>query len=228
MARSAMVTLRPARRRPVGTSSIRRRALSRRRGRPQAVEFRGNLDNRLRKISEGEVEAAVLAAAGIARLGLWEAADPARWIPPGGSHHPVRAPWRSRPAPAATEVLDLLAALDDPEARATLECERAFSERLEGGCSVPLGCFAEVSGDRLLVTGYLGHPSGTNAIRDRISGGLRRSRHRDRTRRGDPLGRRRRHPRRARGRAGPMGGARRDAGRGDQPERRPDRDHRAA
>ncbi len=157
----------------VGTSSIRRRALlAEARDDLECVEFRGNLDTRLRKIADGEVDAALLAAAGIARLGMWDEADPAPldptwWVPPPG-----QGALAIEARAGDTEVLEILNALDDPEARATLEVERAFSERLEGGCSVPLGCFAQVDGDRLMVTGYLGHPSGTHAIRDRISGGL--------------------------------------------------------
>ncbi|MPZ70411.1 MAG: hydroxymethylbilane synthase [Actinobacteria bacterium] len=161
----------------VGTSSIRRRALlAEARGDLECVEFRGNLDTRLRKIAEGEVDAALLAAAGIARLGSWDDADPAPldptwWVPPPG-----QGALAIEARADDTEVLALLGALDDPAARATLEVERAFSQRLEGSCSVPLGCFAQVDGDRLVVTGYIGHPSGTNAIRDRISGGLRDAR----------------------------------------------------
>lgn len=157
----------------VGTSSIRRRALlAEARGDLDCVEFRGNLDTRLRKIAEGEVDAALLAAAGIARLGMWDEADPAPldptwWVPPPG-----QGALAIEAREDDTEVLEILAVLDDPEARATLGVERAFSQRLEGGCSVPLGCFAQLDGDRLVVTGYLGHPSGTHAIRDRISGGL--------------------------------------------------------
>ena len=161
----------------IGTSSIRRRALlAETRPDVDAVEFRGNLDTRLRKIAGGVVDGALLAAAGIARLGMWEAADPAPleptwWVPPPGQGALAIETREDR-----TEVIELLSVLDDPEARATLEAERAFSERLEGDCSVPLGCFAQVAGERLVVTGYLGHPSGTNSIRDRISGGLSHAR----------------------------------------------------
>ncbi len=156
----------------VGTSSMRRRALlAESFPEVKVVEFRGNLDTRLRKVKDGEVSGAILAAAGIRRLGLWEEADPAPidpqiWVPPPGQGA-LAIETRE-----TGEARELVATLDDALARATLECERAFSERLEGGCSIPLGCFAQVNGDRLLVTGFLGHPSGTHSIRDRISGGI--------------------------------------------------------
>jgi hydroxymethylbilane synthase len=52
-------------------------------------------------------------------------------------------------------------------------CERAFSERLEGGCSVPLGCLARVdeTGARVVASAFLGLPDGSQTMRDRISGG---------------------------------------------------------
>jgi hydroxymethylbilane synthase len=69
-----------------------------------------------------------------------------------------------------TDLSELLAPLNDPEAAAELACERAFSARLEGGCSVPLGCLARTNGARLAVFGYLGSPYGDQGLRDRIAG----------------------------------------------------------
>jgi hydroxymethylbilane synthase len=65
---------------------------------------------------------------------------------------------------------ELFSVLDDANARAEVTCERAFSEGLEGGCSVPLGCHAVVRDNRLVVTGYLGSPFGGDSFRDRVSG----------------------------------------------------------
>lgn len=154
----------------VGTSSMRRRALlAETRPDLQAVEFRGNLDTRLRKVEEGVVDAAILAAAGLHRLGIDTGApiDPDRWVPaPGQGALAIEA--RTERA----DLRELLAPLDDVAAAAELACERAFSARLEGGCSVPLGCLARANGGRMAVTGYLGSPYGEGGLRDRIAGPL--------------------------------------------------------
>jgi hydroxymethylbilane synthase len=157
----------------VGTSSMRRRALlAEARGDLEAVEFRGNLDTRLRKVEEGEVDAAVVAAAGLERLlgpdRLGELAAPLGadwWIPPPG-----QGALAIETLAARTDVRDLLASLEDAAARAEVTAERAFGERLEGGCAVPLGCSARLERGQLLLTGFLALPDGGRSIRDRISG----------------------------------------------------------
>lgn len=152
----------------VGTSSMRRRALlAEARPDVEVVDFRGNLDTRLRKVEAGEVDAAILAAAGIARLGVTAGApiDPERWVPAPGQGALAIEGLTER-----TDLSELLAPLNDAAAAAELACERAFSARLEGGCSVPLGCLARSHGGRVDVVGYLGLPDGSHALRDRIAG----------------------------------------------------------
>ncbi len=153
----------------VGTSSMRRRALlAEVRPDVEAVEFRGNIDTRLRKVADGRVDAAILAAAGIERLGAAAAGvklDPSTWIPaPGQGALAVEALAHRR------DLVALFEPLNDPSARAEVICERSFAVVLEGGCTVPLGCLARVEGDRMVVAGYLSGPDGTDALRDRISG----------------------------------------------------------
>jgi hydroxymethylbilane synthase len=154
----------------IGTSSMRRRTLLAE-ARPdlETVELRGNLDTRLRKVADGEVDAAVLAAAGLERLGV-----------PAGTGAPLDDDWWT-PAPGQgalaiegrtdrVDLRELLEPLNDAVSAAELACERAFSARLEGGCSVPLGCLARTSKGRMTVAGYLGSPFGDRGLRDRISG----------------------------------------------------------
>ncbi len=129
----------------LGTSSLRREAQVRRLW-PQLGlrSIRGNVDTRIRKVREGEYDAVVLAAAGVRRLGL--DAEVSEWLPVG----------RMLPAPgqgalavqcrADDPVLSLVAAIDDPEARATTTAERVFLRELGAGCAAPVGAHAEPDG----------------------------------------------------------------------------------
>lgn len=153
----------------VGTSSMRRRSLlGEIRGDLDVVEFRGNLDTRIDKVARGEVAAAIVAAAGLVRLGASidiAPLDPDRWVPP-----PAQGALAVETRADATELIALLGPFDDPSAAAEIACERAFAARLEGGCSVPLGCRASARAGRLLVTGFVGDPEGLSTLRDRVSG----------------------------------------------------------
>ncbi|MFN2526742.1 MAG: hydroxymethylbilane synthase, partial [Actinomycetota bacterium] len=164
---SRLASLQPGAR--VGTSSMRRRALLAERWPDvQGVELRGNIDTRLEKVARGEVDVAVLAAAGLNRLGAEESAavlDLDHWIPAPGQGALAVEVLKSR-----TDLIDLFAELNDSAAAAELAAERSFAETLEGGCTIPLGCLARLEGERLVVTGFLGHPGGGAALRDRVSG----------------------------------------------------------
>ncbi len=105
--------------------------------------IRGNVDTRIRKVREGEVDAVVLARAGLARLGrldeVTEVLDPLQMLPaPGQGALAIEC---------RTDDADLvasLAQLDDPATRAAVTAERAVLSTLEAGCSAPLGALAEV------------------------------------------------------------------------------------
>jgi hydroxymethylbilane synthase len=135
----------------VGTSSVRRQAQVFR-WRPDVLlkDLRGNVDTRLRKLADGEVDALVLAAAGLLRLGVVpEHASPmsiAEMVPaPGQGCLAVQA----RADDDAT--LDALRPLDHPDSRAALTAERLLMRALGGGCALPLGAFAERRGDRMRI-----------------------------------------------------------------------------
>jgi hydroxymethylbilane synthase len=123
----------------VGTSSLRRRAQLRAlRPDIEAVEFRGNVDTRLRKLAEGQVEAILLAAAGLDRLGKtdWvrERLDPKDFCPAAGQG---ALGIETRKDDAAT--IEAVAFLDHADTRFAVTAERAALAALGGGCQVPIG-----------------------------------------------------------------------------------------
>jgi hydroxymethylbilane synthase len=149
----------------VGTSSVRRRAqlLA---GFPGmgVTEIRGNVDTRLRKLAEGEVDGLVLAAAGLARLGL----DPPHarrlrvdeMVPaPGQGCLAVQVREEDRTTRAVISVLDHLAS------RRAFEAERALVQLLGGGCDLPLGALAATKGDRIRMVALVATPDGAKIVR---------------------------------------------------------------
>ncbi len=152
----------------VGTSSMRRRSLLME-ARPDVdvVDLRGNLETRLEKVARGDCDAAILAAAGLERLGLEgdSVLDPTWWVPaPGQGALAVEF------TDAELALVSLFEKIDDPRSSAEVLCERSFAATLEGGCSIPLGCLARASDGRLVVTGYIGSLHGEGSLRDRNSG----------------------------------------------------------
>jgi hydroxymethylbilane synthase len=160
--------LRPGAR--VGTSSIRRRAQVFRL-RPDVIveDLRGNVDTRLRKLGDGEVDALIIAGAGLLRLGVMpEHAAPmslSEMVPaPGQGCLAVQA----RTSDGAT--IEVLSVLDHAASRMALEAERGLMARLGGGCSLPLGAFAESvpRGVRLLAIAL--SPDGSRVVRTQVDG----------------------------------------------------------
>lgn len=150
-----LMTLAPGSR--VGTSSARRIALLREmRPDVQAVEMRGNVDTRLRKLDDGEVDALLLAGCGLQRLGLGnriaELLNPAQFVP---------APCQGiiavevRQTSADTAMPPSLRSLDDPTSRGCVVAERAVLVALGGGCLLPLGANAEIEGGMMTLRAAL-------------------------------------------------------------------------
>jgi hydroxymethylbilane synthase len=154
----------------LGTSSIRRRAqlLSIRPG-LEVVEVHGNVETRLKKVEDGDLDGVVLAAAGLQRIGMQgrvtEFFAPELMIP---------AVCQGTIAVEARKddmgTLELLRAVDDPETRAASECERAFARRLGGDCTVPLGGYAQVLGRTLTSLGLLASVNGERISRSAFVG----------------------------------------------------------
>ena len=145
----------------VGTSSIRRIAqLRAAREDLEVVALRGNVDTRLRKLEEEELDAIVLARAGLQRLqredAIAEVLDPERFVPaPGQGTLALQA--RSGDA----RMLEAVALLSDGEALTCLLAERALARALEASCSTPLGALAVADGDRLALRAWVGVPDGS-------------------------------------------------------------------
>ena len=102
--------------------------------------IRGNVDTRLGKVADGELDAVVLARAGLRRLGRLDGGHRGPRPDPDAARARRRARWRSSAAPTTTpSCVELLAALDDADTRAAVTAERALLAALEAGCSAPVG-----------------------------------------------------------------------------------------
>jgi hydroxymethylbilane synthase len=148
----------------VGTSSLRRAAQLRTLRPDLAIEsVRGNLDTRIRKLDEGQYDAIVLAAAGLKRLGLAdrisEILGPDRMCSAVGQGALAIETRASGPGFEACRVLD------HPATRAAVTAERGVLGALGGGCQVPIGAYAAVSGDVLRIQAIVAAPDGTELIR---------------------------------------------------------------
>ena len=140
----------------------------------ELVGVRGNVDTRIGKVRSGELDAVVLARAGLSRLGrlgeITEVLDPIQVLPaPGQGALAVEC--RS----ADTELVELLAeALDDAHTRAAVVCERVVLAELEAGCAAPVGALAEVvegdDGEELWIRAVALSPDGALAVRRSASG----------------------------------------------------------
>ena len=144
----------------VGTSSPRRACqLSALRPDLLLLDIRGNVDTRLRKLDEGQYDAIVLAAAGLERLGLQQRAT--EWFDPGTMLPAVAQGALAvevRADDAATA--ELAARLNDVPTATAVRAERAFLAAIGGSCSLPIGAYATLEGDRVFVRGMIGGPEG--------------------------------------------------------------------
>ncbi|QSX29765.1 MULTISPECIES: hydroxymethylbilane synthase [Shewanella] len=154
----------------VGTSSLRRQCqLRARRPDLQIKDLRGNVGTRLAKLDSGEYDAIILAAAGLIRLGLSERIASfisAEESLPANGQGAVGIECRTDDA----RVKALLAPLEHKTTRLRVLAERAMNTRLEGGCQVPIGAFAEIDAGQLTLRGLVGNPDGSEIITGVIQG----------------------------------------------------------
>ncbi|QNE48271.1 hydroxymethylbilane synthase [Glaciihabitans sp. INWT7] len=149
----------------VGTGSPRR-AAQLRGWRPdvEVVDIRGNVDTRLRKVAEGELDAVVLAAAGLGRIGRLDAV----------SEYFELGKWATAPGQGALAIevresysstfAAMLKAIDHPSTRLAVLAERAVLARLEAGCAAPIGAAGVVDGEILFLTATVYAPDGTSSV----------------------------------------------------------------
>ncbi|MCG7563930.1 hydroxymethylbilane synthase [Pseudoalteromonas sp. McH1-42] len=154
----------------VGTSSLRRQCQIRAQ-RPDLVikDLRGNVNTRLAKLDAGEFDAIILAAAGLIRLEMAERIASFVSVEdslPANGQGAVGIECRSDDA----QVQAWLAPLEHSETRMRVLAERAMNRRLEGGCQVPIGAYAEIDGEQLTLRGLVGAIDGSQILRGEQSG----------------------------------------------------------
>ena len=154
----------------VGTASLRRRAqLLAARPDLRLSELHGNVDTRLRKLEEGELDAIVLAAAGLRRLGREAEIGfplPTDLMLPAAGQGALALQVRSEDE----ETGEAAAAIGDLKAMRELTAERTVVALLEATCASPLGAHARVLDDRIAIDAFVGLPDGSEWLRDRVEG----------------------------------------------------------
>lgn len=149
----------------IGTSSLRRIAQVRLlRGDLNCVPLRGNVETRLAKVARGEVDAAIVASAGLYRLGLAErisAVLPPEEFLPAPAQGALAVQIRADDA----DLAELVAKLDDRDARITAETERHILASMHGGCSIPLGVYSRIDGDNIIIDALISDVEGVKYVK---------------------------------------------------------------
>ncbi|MGQ0614594.1 MAG: hydroxymethylbilane synthase [Planctomycetaceae bacterium] len=145
----------------VGTSSVRRQALLRHARKDlRVVELRGNVDTRLQRVAAGEIDAAVVAAAGLLRLGRDDAITSLLDFLPA----PAQGALALQADADRKDVLEAVRPLHDAGTDECVQAERTLLAALEGGCTVPVGALAVQEGTRLLLRGLVAAPDGSRVL----------------------------------------------------------------
>lgn len=154
----------------LGTSSLRRRAqLLARRPDLKIVDLRGNVDTRLKKLDEGQMDAIILAAAGLTRLGHADRIKeiiPQSYCLPAVGQGALAIECRTD----NFKVRQMLDFLNDTPTKQATDAERAFLGLLEGGCQVPIGVHAEVNEGRIAMEAVIASLDGSTVLRDTAEG----------------------------------------------------------
>jgi hydroxymethylbilane synthase len=154
----------------VGTSSLRRQCqLLALRGDLKVEVLRGNVETRIRKMLDGQYDAVILAYAGVKRLGLTEyvkevISDELSLPAIGQGALGIECRIEDK------EMNEILQFLNDEDTSLCVQAERAFLRVLEGGCQVPIGAYAKISDNKLIIKGLVGSLDGKKVIKETISG----------------------------------------------------------
>lgn len=154
----------------VGTSSLRRQCqLLSFRPDLQVEVLRGNVETRIRKMVKGQFDAVILANAGVKRLGLMEYVKEV-------ISEDISLPAIGQGALGIEcrkddeEINKIISILNDADTADCVKAERAFLRVLEGGCQVPIGAYAKVDGEKIIITGLVGSLDGKKIIKEVVSG----------------------------------------------------------
>lgn len=154
----------------IGTGSLRRRAQLYSLERDfELVELRGNLDTRIKKVETGEIDAAILAVAGIQRLG-WDERISARLsirdMTPAVGQGALALEIRE----SDTKVVELCSVVADHESEVCVKAERYIMNKLEGGCQVPIGAHAWIENNKIIVSAMVAAIDGSEVLRAESEG----------------------------------------------------------
>lgn len=156
----------------IGTSSLRRIAqLKMIRDDIQCVPLRGNVETRIRKVNDGQVDAIIIACAGLNRLGLTNQISvilpPKEFIPA-----PAQGALAVQIRNEDQELYELVSQIDDKNSRIAVETERCVLEELQGGCSIPLGVYSQIQDTTITTDAILCAIDGKNYVRRSITSSI--------------------------------------------------------
>ncbi len=154
----------------IGTSSLRRQVQIKRLRRDLQVEIlRGNVDTRMRKLKEGMYDAIILAYAGVKRMGYEsEITEVLDYFIPAVGQGSLAIEIREDDE----RIKELIEPLNHRESYIMAVCERAFLRKLEGGCQVPIGAFAEIQNGKVFIKGFISDLEGTKFIEGKKEGSI--------------------------------------------------------
>lgn len=154
----------------LATSSLRRKAqISRINPHVEIIDIRGNVDTRLRKMEEGYCDAMIMAGAGLIRLGyekhITEILD-ANYVIPAPGQGAIAIEIRKNDQ----KIQDIINPLHCQNSYLKITAERSFLNELEGGCQIPIGSTASITGNTMMLRGLVALTDGSKEIRDEITG----------------------------------------------------------